>query len=88
MTKTFDIVRVKEIMRITDDDWYPCFPGHQVRIKVTGLTNGTWRVCVWGADDCGMEIDVNTRMQALDIFQALPTVITKKDLKKRGFVPA
>jgi hypothetical protein len=79
---------IRDVMRSTSDDWYPCFPDKTVRVRVTRLSTGSWRVSVWGADDDGMEIDVSLQARALDIFETLPRVITKKDLTARGFVRA
>jgi len=43
--------------RPTNDDWYPNYEGNLVRLRVLSLSDGMWRVCVWGNDDTGMEID-------------------------------
>lgn len=80
--------RLRKEMRPTTDDWYPNFPGNMVEVNVQELSNKLWRVSVWGNDDYGMEIDVQTRMQALDIYQSLPIIITQQDLYERGFVAA
>lgn len=54
-----------DVYKLTQDDWYPeysCEDGKLVCVSFlkTGpesLTGYDWRVCVWGADDCGMEKD-------------------------------
>ena len=41
------------------DQWYPNFPNDMVEVSAMILRDGlTVRVCVWGADDHGMERDV------------------------------
>jgi hypothetical protein len=80
------IYHIRYEFRPTTDQWYPNYDGDLVKISVYEYSKGGAKVCVWGADDFGMEIMVGTRMQALDIFNALPKVITQEDLKLRGFV--
>lgn len=54
-----------EVYKLTQDSWYPeytCEDGKLVSVsfRKTGPVNSEnfeWRVCVWGADDCGMEKD-------------------------------
>ena len=74
--------------RPTTDEWYPNWPGNMVHVRMCPLSDGLFRVCVWGADDDGMEIDVSTQEEAQAIYNALPPVISKKDLKERGFYRA
>lgn len=74
--------------RPTTDDWYPNWPGDMVYIRMCPLSNGLFRVCVWGADDTGMEIDVKSKEEAQAIYNSLPPIISKKDLKERGFYSA
>lgn len=49
-------------------DLYPCLADGYARISVMPLTNGAWRVYVWGADDYGAEFDVATLEEALAVF--------------------
>ena len=50
-----------ETYRPTQDDWHPNFEGNTVRVsQLTELNRKGeiwYRVCVWGSDDDGMEID-------------------------------
>jgi hypothetical protein len=55
----------------SDIDLYPCYPGKQARVAMMKLSNGQWRVCIWGADDCGFDYDVDTFQQAQDEYQRL-----------------
>lgn len=82
------MIREGYTFRPTTDEWCPTFDDGTVGIKVCKLGNGKWRVCVWGGDDFGMEIDVATREEAERIFKSLPSIITIQDLKERGFVNA
>jgi L-rhamnose isomerase len=47
-----------------------------------------WRVCVWGEDDFGMEIDLYARNQAKNIFEKIEDYTTIAQLKALGFVRA
>lgn len=46
-----------DLHRPTSDDWRPNFPDGTVRVSFLELSDGQWRVCVWGNDDLGMERD-------------------------------
>ena len=49
---------------IATDDWYPCFEGNKIRVSLF-LTNTRdhkfVRICAWGADDFGVELDYHGR---------------------------
>lgn len=55
------------VFKLTNEDWYPSYSLKQyyrgnsepllVRVALFELPSGGWRVCVWGADDFGMERD-------------------------------
>lgn len=80
------IYNIKEEFRPTTDQWYPNYDGNLVKVRVVEYSKGGAMVCVWGADDFGMEIMTGTRMQAIDIYQTLPKIITIEDLESRGFI--
>lgn len=80
------IYHIREEFRPTTDQWYPNYPEDLVKVTVVEYSKGGAMVNVWGDDDFGMQILVDTRMQALDIFNALPKVITIEDLQLRGFI--
>ena len=49
-------------MVIVTDDWYPCFEGNKVEVSLSinyldTLNYHFVRICVWGADDFGLEMD-------------------------------
>ncbi len=53
-------------LKPTPDDWYPNYEGDLVKVRLgiyipdcCAKNKGKkfHRVCVWGADDCGMEKD-------------------------------
>lgn len=87
------------------DDWAPPFrlngwyQGGENRslVEVSLLTlvagrgsPSKTRVCVWGADDRGMERDFDGEFEARACFDAILALeaVTMKDLRARGFVPA
>jgi len=53
----------KDVYKHTNDEWYPCHEPSSVKISImlycpTGHNKPKFhRVCVWGADDFGMEKD-------------------------------
>lgn len=88
--------------KLTDDDWYPCFKidgwyggveGETfVEVSLLALRDGEYRVCVWGADDCGMELDLphTEHDKAVQLFFDViqQSRVSMGYLKKRGFVNA
>lgn len=87
----------------TPDDWYPSFSkpewtgpqdpaqrgkGGFVLVRFSHLSDGLYRVSVWGADDTGMELDLKSRMEALALYKILPNPVTKLELCALGFHPA
>ena len=72
---------------LTNQDWYPTING-KIRVLFTGLTNGKWRVYLWGMDDFGLEYDFDTRMAALEVYNTIPDYITIKTLRSWGFYNA
>jgi hypothetical protein len=73
------------VFKFTDQSWYPSYKlasykldGYYkgladrllVEVSFLQLTDGDWRVCVWGADDFGKEKDfpVKDRQAAWDLF--------------------
>jgi hypothetical protein len=71
----------------TTDNWFPSFKfvGNQNRnfvnveftkIEPNTLTTGidAWRVCAWGNDDFGLELDYTDRIEALNMFYAIITL--------------
>jgi len=84
----------------TIDDWSPnhprdtvkcsifCIPGNVLKrgakpIRARGKP--VYRVCVWGADDLGMDLDFTSQSAAENMYNKLPNPITKKWLKEQGF---
>ena len=53
--------RIEKMIGVTDD-WYPCFDGNKVKLSLfiqylDKLNYHFVRICVWGADDFGLEMD-------------------------------
>jgi len=70
--------------RIADDVRYT---GKYVSVGITKLSNGMYRVAVWGNDDFGMEYDTKTKNRAVLIFQrcVMEDLLTKQWLLDNGF---
>jgi hypothetical protein len=49
-----------------------------------------WRVCVWGNDDLGLELDFSSRNEAFDTFLKVISwpYVSQKSLRDIGFVGA
>lgn len=85
--KHHPVVKVRETKQIlTNEDWYPTVEG-KVGASLIGWDNGTWRVCVWGGDDTGMELDTDEG-RARWVFSRIVDLTTVADLKALGLKPA
>jgi len=69
------------------DDWHPTAPDGTVAVSLLGLCGPAWRVCVWGDDDDGMELDFPDGQfdQAVKVYQSIQNGVTKAALKNMGF---
>lgn len=77
------------IMKITTDNWYPNYENNMVKLSYIGkLRNGKFRVCVWGADDFGLDYDTNTKAKARKMFRKLQNkkILTQQNLYDLGFI--
>jgi hypothetical protein len=86
-----------ECFKPTNDDWYPNYPNDTVRVALmVNMDNKgeIWhRVCVWGADDCGMEMDFvgkENKILAVELYGKVISLpyVDRPILKKWGFVSA
>lgn len=74
----------------TTDNWYPTYDGGYVQVSLIPLSDGTWRCCVWGDDDFGLDFDTEDRQKATEMYElvtAMPNVVVAH-LKRLGFVNA
>jgi len=83
----------------TDDDWYPSYiaSGDLKLVSVSlytippsSIDSADYRVCVWGFDDMGMELDLETAEEARDLFLVLISKdkVNIDNLVKLGFFSA
>lgn len=81
-----------EIFKATSDDWYPCFKVYDhtlVKVTCLELSDGSgWRVCVWGADDDGMERDWPTWQGQFPAFQMFMEIIRQPKISKQWLLEA
>lgn len=88
-----------EVFKETTDDWFPSYKVYDRKLVTVSLTqtgpdpnagNGEWRVCVWGADDCGMERDYTDLSQAREMFYQVIEweYVNMSELTLNGFVSA
>lgn len=88
------------VFKATTDDWYPAYKlagwykGQEgiklVEVSLLPLDSypvNVWRVCAWGADDCGMEKDFTDYDEAQKCFLNVLRLesVDQKDLKDLGF---
>lgn len=73
----------------TSEDWYPTVSS-QVRVSFLCLDDTTaptqWRVCVWGGDDYGMEIDFpkTEKIRAQRVYNAIKDYTTQAEMQAMG----
>lgn len=94
-----------DVFKPTDDDWYPSYQlydlwdevKNQTLVRVSFLGNisppgrmPVFRVCAWGNDDFGMELDLTEEALAFNIFLQIigKNVVNRQDLKEFGFISA
>lgn len=90
MKKNLSPPEKKEKYVFTTDDWYSTYPNKQVRVRFCQLpvNRSIYRVCVWGADDFGMERDFDSRVDALEMFNSIQDSTTIKELENLNFQKA
>lgn len=49
------------------------------------MARGSWRVAVWGGDDEGLELDVATEQEAVEVYDRMPDPLSRAWLEQRGF---
>ena len=86
------------MVRVTDD-WYPCFDGNRVRLKLKlcFFKHYYIKLSAWGADDTGVEIeyvaldlpDAVKQFEVMsEIFDSVPNECDRQWFYDHGFVPA
>lgn len=90
------------VFKDTPDDWQGSFKldspdqrhpsGKLVHVSYIPLAKKTghpdiYRVCAWGNDDFGLELDLEDKVEAMRIFMSIITQenVTKKQLLQHGF---
>lgn len=101
--RAFQSAKIRErisVFKPTQDDWYPAFQlngwyegekdARLVEVSFLKLLDGQWRVCVWGADDYGLEQDFTDQGAAYEIFEYVigQKYVNKQWLIDRHFVEA
>jgi len=89
-----------EVFKATSEDWFPSYKLDGGRISLVEVSftqtgpkppyQGSWRVCVWGGDDCGMDMDFSVEAEAWNCFLQVIglTDVTRKALAGIGFSSA
>jgi len=94
-----------EVLKPTNDNWCgsyivkdwpnPTGPGTVEQMFVSVVFNGmisdgTWRTCVWGTDDCGLEYDCDTETECWNKFKQVLAMdyVDMEELTNIGFVSA
>ena len=69
----------------TSDIWFSNYPKGMVAVSpILKLSNGKWRICVWGTDDFGMSRDFDEYDVALQYGRKIPFIISIKSLEDMG----
>lgn len=68
------------------EDWYPTL-GCQVEATIMRSDQGWLRVCVWGGDDFGLELDTTDERRAWRLYHRIHPFITQAKLRRWGMVP-
>jgi hypothetical protein len=70
------------------DDWHPNYPDGTVHVASYIYDDGMRRICVWGQDDTGMELDTYDDAKAELLLRQLNSsgMITMQMLLELGFV--
>lgn len=94
-----------DVFKPTADDWYPSYQlndwcdgvKNQDLVRISFLGNisppdrmPVFRVCAWGNDDFGMELDLTEEASAFNIFLQIigKDFVNHRDLKEFGFISA
>lgn len=68
------------------NNWYPNFPGNLLAVSLIHWEQtNEWGIVVCGADDTGAEFHTDTEENAKRMLKSLPVVLSKQDLRERGF---
>lgn len=80
----------RSVEKPTPDDWYPSINVHYVKLSTMSLSDGKFRVCVWGGDDFGMERDYATKAEADAAYDTLAKAafISQRMCREMGFIQA
>lgn len=82
------------VFKRTQDNWCGSYGiGNELFVEVIfngKLSDGTWRTCIWGNDDLGMEFDCKTQEEAWEMFLKVICMkyVNISELKKLGYVLA
>jgi len=94
--------RVDRMVTVTDD-WYPNYPDNKVKLSIflsykPRIDHYLVRMCVWGADDTGMELDFTSRdydtlkyhydIWKKHVFDKVPDGVNMQWFFEHGFYPA
>jgi len=81
----------------TQDEWYGNYKirgdarvSDLVQVSYLPLSDGTYRCCVWGNDDMGLEFDHANQEYVWEIFVQVISqqYVNQAPLRALGFVPA
>lgn len=89
----FDEIKIQKYVKVTDD-WYPNFKNNTVKVILMNQKYYAFvRICVWGADDYGLEMTFKGISEENEqkftewkenIFDKIPEYCNKEYFKKLG----
>lgn len=89
---------LRERFITVEDDWYPCYEGNKVKLRLNLIAYGKYyyvKIAAWGADDTAyeQEFEYYNYEEARDkynslipFFETIPNGINKEWFIDRGFV--
>jgi hypothetical protein len=75
----------------TSEDWYPNYPDNKVKVSMhINKDRKQQVVCIWGADDCGMELWSEDKTIIRKLFRKISKMkdVTKEKLRNLGLYRA
>lgn len=86
--KTYKLTREDKTIASLED-WYPTI-NNEVTVSFLQLSDGKYRVCVWGGDDFGLEKDFPRVecWQARLLYNYLTDFTSQHQMKQYGMYPA
>ena len=61
---------------------------HLLMVSLYKMKPSGYRVCVWGADDFGLEKDIEDLTEATECYRKTKPLVKQAELRSKGFITA